>query len=123
MTFVGFVTRADLTKLGTYLLVGLIGVIVAMLLNFFLRSSALDLVVSLVGVVIFTGLTAYDTQKLSRWRTLSCNSEGDAQASISALLTLCCGLHQPIPALLRLMGRRRKSGRVASGRGRWKQVS
>src|SRR3990170_6211465 len=54
MTFVGFVTKADLTKLGTYLFVGLIGLIIAMFINFFLRSSLLDLIVSLVGVVIFT---------------------------------------------------------------------
>ena len=110
MTFVGFVTRADLTKLGTYLVVGLIGLIVAMLLNFFLRSSALDLVVSLIGVAIFTGLTAYDTQKISR---LSADPKLQGQGamlgrlSILGALTLYLDFLNLFLLLLRLMGRRR----------------
>jgi FtsH-binding integral membrane protein len=110
MTFVGFVTRADLTKLGTYLLVGLIGLIVAMLLNLFLRSSTLDLVVSLVGVVIFTGLTAYDTQKLSRLAADPKLQEQGAmlgKLSILGALTLYLDFLNLFLLLLRLMGRRR----------------
>ncbi len=110
MTFVGFVTRADLTKLGTYLLVGLIGLIVAMLLNFFLRSSTLDLVVSLVGVVIFTGLTAYDTQKLSRMAADPKLQEQGAmlgKISILGALILYLDFLNLFLLLLRLVGRRR----------------
>lgn len=66
MTFIGFATKIDLTRIGTYLVVGLLGMIVAMLINLIVRSSALELLVSLAGIVIFTGLTAYDTQKISR---------------------------------------------------------
>jgi len=110
MTFVGFVTRADLTKLGTYLLVGLIGLIVAMVLNLFLRSSTLDLVVSLVGVVIFTGLTAYDTQKISRLAADPKLQEQGAmlgRLSILGALTLYLDFLNLFLLLLRLMGRRR----------------
>src|SRR3990172_9921141 len=110
MTFVGFVTKADLTKLGTYLFVGLIGLIIAMFLNFFLRSSALDLIVSLVGVVIFTGLTAYDTQKISR---LAADPKLQGQGAmlgklrILGALTLYLDFLNLFLLLLRLLGRRR----------------
>ena len=66
MSIVGLTTKADLSKLGTYLIIGLVGVIIAMFINFFLRSSAFDFIISIVGVIIFTGLTAYDTQKIAR---------------------------------------------------------
>ena len=66
MSIVGLTTKADLSKLGTYLIIGLVGIIIAMFINFFLRSSAFDFVISIVGVIIFTGLTAYDTQKIAR---------------------------------------------------------
>jgi len=110
MTFVGFVTKADLTKLGTYLFVGLIGLIIAMFLNFFLRSSALDLVVSLVGVVIFTGLTAYDTQKIVRLANDPKLQEQGAmigKLSILGALTLYLDFLNLFLFLLRLFGRRR----------------
>jgi len=110
MTFIGFVTKADLTKLGTYLFVGLIGLIVAMFLNFFLRSSALELIVSLVGVVIFTGLTAYDTQKISRLAADPKLQEQGAmlgKISILGALTLYLDFLNLFLFLLRLLGRRR----------------
>ncbi len=66
MSLVGMFTKADLTKLGTYLFIGLIGILIAMLINIFLRSSTMDLVISIIGVIIFTGLTAHDTQKITR---------------------------------------------------------
>jgi FtsH-binding integral membrane protein len=66
MSIVGLTTSVDLTKMGTYLFIGLIGLLFAMLLNIFLRSSTFDLVISLVGVVLFTALTAYDTQKIAQ---------------------------------------------------------
>ena len=64
MSLVGAFTKADLTKMGTYVFIALIGLLFAMLLNIFLRSSTFDLIISLVGVVIFSALTAYDTQKI-----------------------------------------------------------
>lgn len=64
MSVYGFTTKADLSKWGTYLFMGLIGLVIAMLINLFIGSSALDFLISIVGVIIFTALTAYDTQKI-----------------------------------------------------------
>lgn len=64
MSVYGTVTKRDLTAMGSFLTMGLIGMIIAMLVNLFLQSSMMDFIISCVGVLIFTGLTAYDTQKL-----------------------------------------------------------
>lgn len=110
MSFVGFATRADLTKLGTYLIVGLLGLIVAMVINLFLANTWLELAVSLIGVVIFTGLTAYDTQKIARMaRDPALQQEGDMLGRLSVLgaLTLYLDFVNLFLFLLRLLGRRR----------------
>jgi len=64
MSLYGYTTRRDLSQWGTFLLMGLIGVIIASLVNIFLASSMLHLVVSIAGVIVFVGLTAYDTQAI-----------------------------------------------------------
>lgn len=64
MTIYGTVTKTDLTGLGNFMFMGLIGIIIAMIVNFFLKSPAMNYVISCIGVIVFTGLTAYDTQKL-----------------------------------------------------------
>lgn len=64
MTVYGMVTKRDLTGLGNFLFMGLIGIIIAMIVNIFLQSSMMNFIVCCLGVLIFTGLTAYDTQKL-----------------------------------------------------------
>jgi FtsH-binding integral membrane protein len=56
----------DLMKYSTYFMIGLIGLVVAMVINIFLQSSALEMLISIIGVIIFTALTAYDTQKIKR---------------------------------------------------------
>ncbi len=66
MAFMGYTTHQDLTKFGRILMMGLIGIVIAMLINFFLGSSQLDYIISIIGVMVFTGLTAYDVQKLKR---------------------------------------------------------
>jgi len=66
MAFMGYTTHQDLTKFGRILIMGLIGTIIAMVINFFLHSSQLDYIISIIGVMVFTGLTAYDVQKLKR---------------------------------------------------------
>ena len=60
----GWTTKKDLTSLGGFLMMGLFGIIIASLVNMFIRSSAMSMVVSYIGVIVFVGLTAYDTQKL-----------------------------------------------------------
>lgn len=64
MSIYGTVTKRDLTAMGSFLMMGLFGIIIAMVVNIFLKSSMMDFIISCLGVVIFTGLTAYDTQKL-----------------------------------------------------------
>lgn len=60
----GWTTKKDLTSLGGFLMMGLIGIIIASMVNMFIRSSAMSMIVSYIGVIVFVGLTAYDTQKL-----------------------------------------------------------
>ncbi|MBS1945739.1 MAG: Bax inhibitor-1/YccA family protein, partial [Bacteroidetes bacterium] len=64
MAVAGYTTKTDLTKLGSILFIGLIGIVIAMLVNMFLKSDAMGYVISVISVVIFTGLTAYDMQRL-----------------------------------------------------------
>lgn len=64
MSIIGITTKQDLTKMGAYLQMAVIGLIIAMVVNFFLKSPVVDYIVSAIGVVVFAGLTAYDTQKL-----------------------------------------------------------
>jgi FtsH-binding integral membrane protein len=64
MSLYGYTTKRDLTKLGSFLMMGLIGIIVASVVNMFMRSTMMDFVISILGVLIFVGLTAYDTQKI-----------------------------------------------------------
>jgi uncharacterized protein len=66
MAFMGYTTHQDLTKFGRILIMGLIDTLIAMVINFFLHSSQLDYIISIIGVMVFTGLTAYDVQKLKR---------------------------------------------------------
>lgn len=66
MAVMGYTTNQDLTRFGRILIMGLIGTFVALIINYFLHSSQLDYIISIVGVMVFTGLTAYDVQKLKR---------------------------------------------------------
>ena len=64
MSLYGYTTKKDLTKLGQFLIMGLIGIIIASIVNIFIKSSAMEFIISVLGVLIFVGLTAYDTQKI-----------------------------------------------------------
>ncbi len=66
MAVVGYTTKTDLTKFGSIMMMGLVGIIIASLINFFMQSEMMDYVISVIGVLVFTGLTAYDVQKLKR---------------------------------------------------------
>ncbi len=110
MTVIGFTTSADLTKMGTWLMMGVIGLIIAMIVNFFLRSSAVEYIISIIGVVIFTGLTAYDTQKIKRLAAspeFATETPALMKFSIYGALTLYLDFINLFLFLLRLMGRRR----------------
>ena len=109
MSVVGLTTQADLSKLGTYLIIGLFGLILALFINFFLRSSAFDFIISIIGVIIFTGLTAYDTQKIVRLAAdPRIEGEGSYLAgklSILGALTLYLDFLNLFLFLLRIFGR------------------
>ncbi|OQX80980.1 MAG: hypothetical protein B6D61_01315 [Bacteroidetes bacterium 4484_249] len=66
MSFVGYTTKTDLTKFGSLMMMGLIGIIIASVVNMFMHSGTFDYIISFIGVLVFTGLTAYDVQKLKR---------------------------------------------------------
>lgn len=104
MSVYGTVTRRDLTSWGQFLFMGLIGVVIASLVNIFLRSDMLSWVMSCAAVVVFTGLTAYDTQKL---RALAAAGGGTAGLAVSGALMLYLDFVNLLLAILRLFGRRR----------------
>ena len=81
MSIWGYTTRADLSRMGSFLIMGLFGVVIASILNIFLHSSGLQFAVSLIGVVVFTGLTAYDTQRIKASYTQFAYAEGPDQAA------------------------------------------
>ncbi len=107
MTIVGFTTQLDLTRFGTYLMMGLIGLLIAMVVNLFLGSGGLDLIISIVGVLIFTALTAYDTQKIKHIAAdPSIQADGSIAMKLSLIgaLTLYLDFINLFLFLLRLMG-------------------
>ncbi len=110
MTIIGFTTSIDLLKYRSYLLIGIIGLIVAGIINIFLQSNGFDFIISLFGVALFTALTAYDTQKIKRIaasRTFSGYAESAARLSILGALHLYLDFVNLFLYLLRLMRRRR----------------
>ena len=104
----GFVTRRDLTGVGSLAFMGLIGIILASLVNWFLRSPALDWLISYIGIAVFMGLTAYDTQKLKQIHRQGFAS-GDMLLKIALLgaLTLYLDFINLFLSLLRVLGRRK----------------
>jgi FtsH-binding integral membrane protein len=109
MSIVGYTTNVDLTKMGTYLMMGLIGLLIAMVVNLFIGSGPLDTIISLAGVLIFTALTAYDTQRIGRMAA-QISQEGDAAAKLSIMgaLKLYLDFINMFLFMLRLIGGRRR---------------
>src|SRR5690242_6138177 len=109
MSIVGLTTKADLSKFGTYLIIGLFAIVLAIFINFFLRSSAFDFIISIIGVIIFTGLTAYDTQKIARLaadpRIEGEGSQLVGKLSILGALTLYLDFLNLFLFLVRIFGR------------------
>jgi FtsH-binding integral membrane protein len=108
MALYGYVTKTDLTRWGNLLFMALLGLIGAMLINVFLRNSMLDLVLSAVGVLIFVGLTAYDSQKIKQMAgAVDPDSEMGHKVAIIGALRLYLDFINLFLRLLRLFGRRR----------------
>lgn len=110
MSLYGYITNSDLSQLGSFLVMGLFGIIIASLVNIFLKSDAMTTIISFIGVIIFVGLTAYDTQKIKNLsEELPEGSEIYKKASILGALTLYLDFINIFLFLLRLMGNRRDS--------------
>ncbi len=108
MSLYGYTTKRDLTGFGSFLVMGLWGLIIASLVNLFLHSSALDFALSVMGVGIFVGLTAYDTQRLkSLYYSLGAYGEAAVKVSIMGALTLYLDFVNMFLYLLRFFGDRR----------------
>lgn len=107
MTIVGLTTKVDLSKYSTYFMMALIGLVIAMVVNWFLGSTLIDFAISVFGVLLFTALTAYDTQKISRMAAdpkFQINSEETVKFSVIAALTLYLDFINLFLFLLRLFG-------------------
>ena len=110
MSVYGTVTKRDLTSMGSFLFMGLIGIIIASLVNIFLKSSMMDFIISCLGVLIFTGLTAYDTQKLRRFGENAPMEDGTSvrRGAILGALTLYLDFINLFLMMLRLFGGNRE---------------
>lgn len=108
MSFVGYTTKTDLTKFGSLMFMGLIGIIIASLVNMFLQSGTMDYIISFIGVLVFTGLTAYDVQKLKRIGAgVQYGSETTKKLVIMGALSLYLDFINLFLFLLRFLGNRK----------------
>jgi len=105
----GYTTKADLSRFGSFLFMGLIGIIIAGLVNMFLQSSALQFAISIIGVIVFTGLTAFDTQRIKTSYiqfAYAEGAEGAAKRSVYDALSLYLNFINLFMLLLQLLGNR-----------------
>lgn len=107
MCLYGLLTKADLTSLGSFLLMGLVGLIIVSIFNLILRSSSLEWILSIVGVAIFLGLTAYDTQKIMNISKHYTGTEKERNIAIVGALTLYLDFVNLFLKVLRVLNRRR----------------
>jgi hypothetical protein len=110
MSIYGMVTKKDLTSLGSFMFMGLIGIILASVVNIFLRSPGLEFAISGIGVLVFVGLTAYDTQKLKEMGQTAPMEDGTAvrRGTILGALTLYLDFINLFLMLLRFFGQGRE---------------
>jgi FtsH-binding integral membrane protein len=107
MSIYGYVTKKDLTGIGSFMTMGLFGIIIASIVNIFLRNETLYWMISFIGVIVFVGLTAYDTQKIKNMSGLGYNSEEGKKAAIIGALKLYLDFINLFLMLLRIFGNRR----------------
>ena len=106
LSLYGYTTKRDLSAFGTFLVMGLVGLIVAMLLNVFFQSGPLALVISIVGVLLFAGLTAYDTQRTKSVYAYVAGTEDEQRTVIMSALTLYLDFINMFLFILRMFGNR-----------------
>lgn len=103
----GYTTKRDLSAFGTFLIMGVVGLLIASLINMFVQSTGLQLIISLVGVLLFAGLTAYDTQRIKSIYADVAGTDMMAKSVIMGALSLYLDFINMFMFLLRLMGNRR----------------
>lgn len=108
MSLYGYTTNRDLSSIGSFLFMGLIGVVIASIVNIFLGSSTFQLVISIVGVIVFVGLTAYDTQRIKEIYLESDTSVAAGKKAIVGALSLYLDFINLFMLLLQLFGQRRQ---------------
>lgn len=108
MAILGYTTQTDLTKFGSILMMGVVGIVIASVVNWFVESAIMDYIISFLGVLIFTGLTAYDVQKLKRIGSgVELGSESANKLSVMGALTLYLDFINLFLFLLRFLGNRK----------------
>jgi len=107
MSLYGYTTRKDLTSMGGFLFMGLIGIIIASVVNMFIGSSGFQFLISIIGVVVFTGLTAYDTQSIKETYVAGSSTEISGKRAIFGALRLYLDFINLFLMLLQLAGDRR----------------
>lgn len=109
LSLFGYTTKKDLSGIGTFLIIGVIGLVIAMLVNMFLQSTMMQLIISVVGVLLFAGLTAYDTQRLKMtYYALGGNQSAMGVATSFGALSLYINFINMFQFLLALFGMRRE---------------
>jgi len=104
LSLYGYTTERNLSAFGSFLIVGLVGLVVAMLVNVFLHSGPLSLIISVIGVLIFAGLTAYDTQRTKSIYSYVAGTESEGRARIMSALNLYLDFINMFLFILRLFG-------------------
>ena len=107
LSLYGYTTKKDLSGFGTFLIMGVVGLFVAMLINLFVQSSVMSLVISVIGVLLFAGLTAYDTQKIKSIYAHVAGTDMMGKVVIMGALNLYLDFINMFLFLLRLMGNQR----------------
>nr|WP_088152602.1 Bax inhibitor-1/YccA family protein [Inquilinus limosus] len=106
MSLYGYTTKADLSRFGAFLMMGLVGIIIASIVNIFLGSTAIQFIVSVAGVLIFTGLTAWDTQRIKEEYAEHYDSESLNKMAVMGALSLYLNFINMFQLLLSLTGSR-----------------
>jgi len=106
LSLVGYTTKKDLSGVGSFLIMGVVGILVAMLINLFLQSSVMQLAISALGVLIFAGLTAYDTQRLKQEYYQLAGTDFAGKAVVMGALSLYLDFINMFQFLLSFMGNR-----------------
>src|SRR5471030_2739433 len=107
MSLYGYTTKRDLTQFGSFLMMGLIGIIIASVVNIFVASSALQFAISVIGVLVFVGLTAYDTQRIKEMYVATDDGQTAGKKAVMGALQLYLDFINLFVMLLQLFGQRR----------------